>query len=320
MATFDIDEFLRLEGQGQAAAAAPATPASPSTPTQPKKSFGARFLKGAIPTALLTAAGEGAASQIGETSTYAVPENRTERALKILSGADIFGIGAALGRLLTGRSQPAEALKVPGAQTVQQVVEGGADVLAGGPSVVATPERGRAGYGAVPRPVAATAPVAPAAVAEPSSPMRLITGDAGPVPFRRGLAGFYGATARLRGIEAGQKAQQQAALKLPALQKDLLESALLSVRLREAEKARVAGSAPSAVSAIAAGRATGEGSFAGFPDLTGQYFDILNRQTGAVTRTKPKVQVSEQDIQATMKANKMTREQVIARLKAEGRM
>jgi hypothetical protein len=267
----------------------------------------------------LAAAGEGAGQQIGETSTYAVPENRVERALKILSGADIFGIGGYLGRLLTGRSKPAAALKVPGAQTVQEMMEGAADVIAGGPSVVATPERARAGFGAVPRPAPVPAPVA-APEAAPASPMRLITGDTGPVPFRRGLAGFYGATARLRGIEAGQKAQQQAALKLPGLQKDLLESALLSVRLREAERARLGGAAPGTVSSVASGRATGEGSFAGFPDLTGQYFDILNRQTGAVTRRKPKVEVSEQDIQATMKANKMTREQVIARLKSEGRM
>lgn len=114
---FDIDEFLRQNTR--AAPGAPATPAPAVTAAQPGKAFraarlagkGARALGAArlTPALAIGAMGFGIADKIQETENNAFPENRPERALKILSGADITGIGGRIGRFLTDRPEPAEA-------------------------------------------------------------------------------------------------------------------------------------------------------------------------------------------------------------------
>ena len=76
--------------------------------------------------------------------------------------------------------------------------------------------------------------------------------------------------------------------------------------------------------AVAAGRAEGGTPFrestTSMPGKDGR-INIIDARTGAVQAVIPKAPPpSEADIQATAKANKMTREQVIARLKQEGRM
>lgn len=297
MATFDIDEFLRAATQGEAAAAAPA-PAAGSTPFYNKP--------------------------------ISVPQGVKTLARK--------GLG------VLGRATPAAAAitsVVPGAELLKSLSEAAANAYVGKPGVVATVDRGAAGFGAKPKPVAA--PGAGAATPDLTPDQREAALEVGRIQAQReanaqlamqpayaprtAVGGFYGAAMGLKQI-SGDNALNTSRSKLlldaitkgAAARKDTAEADLLGVRGSEVARARAAGASPSEISAIASGRSTGP-VFTGIPNLTGGV-DVLQTRgagAGAVRRVTPKADIAEADIQATMTANKMTREQVLARLRAEGR-
>jgi hypothetical protein len=64
---------------------------------------------------VLLSQGAGAAEQVVATTPGATPENRLERALKILSGLDITGVGKTIGDVLTGRTTQTAPARAPAA-------------------------------------------------------------------------------------------------------------------------------------------------------------------------------------------------------------
>lgn len=146
----------------------------------------------------------------------------------------------------------------------------------------------------------------------------------------RGVGGFVGdllrlkqisgasalRTARARAASADLAARGTAARGAAALQTSELSAQLAAEYLR-ANPGDVAGAA-----AVLHGRSEGAGDNVFFPGIGPQDPTIVgSRRTGAVKKVIPTPPApTEADIQATMKANKLSREQVIARLKQEGRM
>jgi len=97
------------------APAAPAQPASRAYRAGRLLGRGARALN--LPALPLGTMGFGMADIAAATESGATRENRPERALQILSGADITGLGGALGRLLTGRpAYPSSGIEGPATQ------------------------------------------------------------------------------------------------------------------------------------------------------------------------------------------------------------
>jgi len=106
-----------------------------------------------------------------------------------------------------------------------------------------------------------------------------------------------------RGLNA-QKLQQEYDLKLP--------SALL-----EAERLQAVRDGDYDRAAATSGRPPAATKFMGFPTLDNNKVNVLDTKRGTV---RAQTAVTEDDIAATMTANKMTRQQVMDRLKAEGRI
>jgi len=263
-----------------------------------------------------------------------------KRPIQIPEGLKSAGRGA---MKLLGRGAGPLAVAgsvLPAAELLKAASEAAANAYVGPPSVQATVARGRAGYGAAPKP-APTLEAGPAAAPAQTEDQRAAALEVGRLQAARealvqaaqvgttpgNFAGqFTGAVLGLK-AETGRAVQQTARdklmqdlfTKLPGMRKSDAETTNLQSRQALAAAARASGASAAEVSAILAGRATGD-RFSGFPTMTGDQIDVLNRGTGAVQRVKPKVQVSEGDIQATMKANKLTREQVLTRLKEEGRL
>ena len=263
-----------------------------------------------------------------------------KRPIQIPEGLKSAGRGA---MKLLGRGAGPLAVAgsvLPAAELLKAASEAAANAYVGPPSVQATVARGRAGYGAAPKP-APTLEAGPAAAPAQTEDQRAAALEVGRLQAARealvqaaqvgttpgNFAGqFTGAVLGLK-AETGRAVQQTARdklmqdlfTKLPGMRKSDAETTNLQSRQALAAAARASGASAAEVSAILAGRATGD-RFSGFPTMTGDQIDVLNWGTGAVQRVKSKVQVFEGDIQATMKANKLTREQVLTRLKEEGRL
>lgn len=142
------------------------------------------------------------------------------------------------------------------------------------------------------------------------------------------LASFYGAGMNQK-HEAAQGANQLAYSKLynellmksSGMAKDSAEAANINARTKAAEEhLKKAPGDYATAGAIAAGRSVPGDSYVFRPTMDAGKIDVGDTRTGAVQRVAPKPQINEVDIAKTMQANKMTREQVVARLKAEGKM
>jgi hypothetical protein len=145
-----------------------------------------------------------------------------------------------------------------------------------------------------------------------------------PYQARSGIAGFIGNMLGLKKIVGDNKqATERSKLLIDSLKanasirKDTAEAANAEQRQTEAARARAAGASPAEVSAILAGRSSGD-RFSFIPDITGNNVIVGNRGTGAVTARKPRSEVTEAHIQADMKNMKLTREQVLAEYRRRG--
>lgn len=101
----DINEYMKTQGGAATGVANAAKPGYGARALAMLKDLpGALWsgLRKTPQTLALTEMGAGMAQQAGNTTTGAVPENRGERALKILSGADVTGYGAAVGKNIAG--------------------------------------------------------------------------------------------------------------------------------------------------------------------------------------------------------------------------
>lgn len=142
------------------------------------------------------------------------------------------------------------------------------------------------------------------------------------------LASFFGAAMNQKQIAATEtrdlakaKLAQEFALKLPGAMKDTAEAGNVSLRSQAAQAHLAANPGDYAGAAgIASGRIQPGDKHVFLPTMDGNKVDVGNKATGAIQRKTPLPQINEADILQTMKNNKMTREQVLARLKAEGKM
>ena len=119
-----------------------------------------------------------------------------------------------------------------------------------------------------------------------------------------------------------QKAEQALALKSPEAFKNMAEAQAVQMRVTEAQRAKARGASEAEIASILAGRNVGvvSDAFTSQPTLDPNKIDVTNKHTGEVKRITPMPQITEADIQHTMQINKMSRDQVVARLKLEGKM
>jgi len=261
-----------------------------------------------------------------------------KRPIQIPEGLKSAGRGA---MKLLGRGAGPLAVAgsvLPAAELLKAASEAAANAYVGPPSVQATVARGRAGYGAAPKP-APTLEAGPAAAPAQTEDQRAAALEVGRLQAARealvqaaqvgttpgNFAGqFTGAVLGLK-AETGRAVQQTARdklmqdlfTKLPGMRKSDAETTNLQSRQALAAQARARGASEADVSAILSGRATG-GQFAGFPTAMADKIDVLNRGTGAVQRVTPKAPVTEAHIAADMKNKKLDRAQVLAEYQRQG--
>lgn len=146
--------LLSVPPAGPGAVATPAESAvGPLSKASRFLRFGAKALGGTAASLALGGMGAGMADQAAATTSGATPENRLSRALQILSGADITGVGARIGRFLTGTPEPTAPNPIIGPAIAPQVA------AAGGPNAYVKNLQPR--LGAVP--VVATSAATPTA-------------------------------------------------------------------------------------------------------------------------------------------------------------
>jgi hypothetical protein len=163
-----------------------------------------------------------------------------------------------------------------------------------------------------------------------------LTAVSGPeVPITRGryqpataAGGFFQAIAGLKNI-AGDNTSKRANTKLlidqitkgASASRDRSEGTLADIRATLAGEILKKGGTPAEAAAATTGRSAGASNAYEFiPGLDPSKINVGDKRTGIVTTRTAQPPVTEQAIADTMKARKMTREQVLARLKAEGRM
>lgn len=142
-----------------------------------------------------------------------------------------------------------------------------------------------------------------------------------------GFGGVIAGMLRLRQAAAGQtrnlarqKLSVDALGKLPGMRRDAAAAALDEATLATAQAEAARGGTPGAVAGVLGRRApAAPDSNVFFPGLTPKDPVIVgNKQTGAVTQRQARPELTDANIQATMKARKLTREQAIAAYAAEG--
>jgi len=304
-----------------------------------------------VPALAIGDMGFGMADQAEATTVGATPENRPERALQILAGADVTGLGARIGRMVSGGdffgaapvAPPAIPAVAPAAATqpVARTSASQADVRKSDNMTAANsmpvvdgawvaPHGASPGIGAQLEPGAATTAVSSSRDANGNLVLtNAPPGPAGPGAAPQGyqaapgsLASFFGASMRQRQAATEEKAAQAAALKLPEFMKTGAEATILSERMKLA----AAEPDPARKAAILAGHVMSEPKLQAPPnmqplpgdkDQSGVVFDPAKGAFRKVPITQP-VTVANIDAALAGSMKGKTRAQVIQAYKDKG--